>query len=143
MLFRSDISCSLYYHFCLLTLWRPFIHHNLGGAINCPWTVCFDASKAVIALADSYDELFSLYSTPYFMPQCVYAAGIMLLELMASARRATLSEPGAPWSECNQSDGEYVVVFTCTYDITDIASVQRFRHSRTASTICNERYPCF
>ena len=73
---------SLYFHFCLLALFRPFIHHALDVAGTTPRTVCAEAVQAILDLTQSYASMFTLGRTPCLVPYFVFAAGLtrILLE---------------------------------------------------------------
>ena len=79
---RTELALSsMYYHFCLLCMFRPFIGQALQGISNQPHEICMQATQSILALAQAYDDLFSLRRVPAFMPYFVVIAGLFGLSM--------------------------------------------------------------
>jgi len=67
---------SMYYHYAILLLFRPFIKLEFVGSGVSPRDVCSQAADAITALVNSYDQLYTLRRTPSSVPYIVLAASI-------------------------------------------------------------------
>ena len=73
---------SMYYHFCLFCAFRPFIGlRSLGDADIQPQEICTQAAQSILALAQSYDDLFTLRRVSGAMPYFICASGLFNLAL--------------------------------------------------------------
>lgn len=85
----ADTCGSLFYHFCLLTLFRPFCHLGRLDSDLSPVDICAESAESILALARSCNELGERH-LPCFVPLFVYAAG--LTEADIEAGRAVVGE---------------------------------------------------
>lgn len=69
----------LYYHFAILSLFRPFIKLSLSNSKVSPHQICLQAADAITILLRSYDQLYTLARTPSLVPYIVFAALIIHL----------------------------------------------------------------
>jgi hypothetical protein len=76
----------MYYHFAILLLFRPFIKLEIVGSGVSPRDVCVQASDAIMALVNSYSQLYTLRRTPSFVPYFVLAAAIAHLVAVGTGR---------------------------------------------------------
>lgn len=67
---------SMYYHFAILLLFRPFIKLDIVGSGVSPRDVCIQAAEAITSLVNSYDQLYTLRRTPSFVPYFVLTSSI-------------------------------------------------------------------
>jgi len=75
---------SIYYHFCLLSLFRPFFDlPTVYGAQVFPREICDQAAHAIISLTQTYGRLYTLRRISGFVPYFVYAASIVLMAVDA------------------------------------------------------------
>lgn len=74
----------MYYHFCLLCAFRPFIGVTLEGSNISPKEICIQAAQSILALAQSYDDLFTLRRVSGFIPYFVCASGLLSLAMKES-----------------------------------------------------------
>ncbi|OAQ96124.1 hypothetical protein LLEC1_03379 [Akanthomyces lecanii] len=69
----------MYYHFCLLCAFRPFVGTNFADTELQPHDMCTQAVQAILALAQSYDDLFTLRRVSALVPYFVCASGLFSL----------------------------------------------------------------
>lgn len=69
----------MYYHFCLLCMFRPFIGQISTVYNNQPHEICIQAVQSLLALAQAYDDLFTLKRVPGLMPYFVCTSGLFAL----------------------------------------------------------------
>ncbi|KAK3376353.1 fungal-specific transcription factor domain-containing protein [Lasiosphaeria ovina] len=67
----------LYYHFTIITLFRPLIKTRIPNSTLSPQDVSCQAADAIRALLRSYSQLYTLKRVSSFMPYFVLAASIM------------------------------------------------------------------
>lgn len=91
---------SMYYHFAILLLLRPFIKLRFVGSGVSPRDVCAQAADAITTLIRSYDNLYSLARTPSFVPYIALASSI---EHLVIAATADISSSQSPAQESHQS----------------------------------------
>lgn len=72
-------GCSMYYHFCLLCALRPFVNLAKNDSNIQPRKICRQAAQSILALAQSYDDLFTLRRVSGLIPYFVYAAGLFCI----------------------------------------------------------------
>ena len=74
-------SCvnSLYYHYCILSLFRPFIKHLFPQFTVSPRDICSEAAENISSLTRSYRRLYTLRRTPSFKPPISLNATIIHL----------------------------------------------------------------
>lgn len=66
----------MYYHCAILLLFWPFINCSHAHTIPPPRDICVEAAENIAALLCSYRELYTVRSTPTFMPCIILNAGI-------------------------------------------------------------------
>jgi len=73
------MTISMYYHFCLLCAFRPFVSFILDNSDLRPHEICIQATQSILALGQSYDELFTLRRVSGLIPYFVCASGLFTL----------------------------------------------------------------
>lgn len=76
---------SMYYHYVILLLFRPFTRLRIVGSSFLPRDICRQAADALSALASSYSKLYTLQRTPSFVPYIVLTSSITHLEILGTA----------------------------------------------------------
>ena len=76
---KSLMMCSMYYHFGILLLFRPFLKLVLLRSAVSPREICTQAAENISSLLRSYRNLYTLRCTPSFVPYIVLASGIIHL----------------------------------------------------------------
>ncbi|KAL2141533.1 hypothetical protein VTI28DRAFT_2233 [Corynascus sepedonium] len=71
----------MYYHFSLLCAFRPFIDLKLENSDVRPQDICSQAAQSVLALAQSYDDLFTLRRVSGFIPYFIATSGLFSLAM--------------------------------------------------------------
>jgi hypothetical protein len=74
----------MYYHFAILSLFRPLIKLRIIGSSITPRDVCLQAADAITGLLRSYAQLYTLRRTPSFVPYFVLTSSIMHLAIAAA-----------------------------------------------------------
>ncbi|KAJ6442323.1 2-deoxy-D-gluconate 3-dehydrogenase [Purpureocillium lavendulum] len=70
----------MYYQFCLLSLFRPFVRTSFGGELNAqPREICLQAAQSILGLSQSYAGVFGLHRVSPLVPYFVCAAGLLSL----------------------------------------------------------------
>ncbi|KAM3541266.1 hypothetical protein ARSEF1564_005827 [Beauveria bassiana] len=77
----------MYYHFCLLCAFRPFIGCNFTDTESQPHEMCGQAVQSILALAQSYDDLFTLRRVSALIPYFVCASGLFSLAIEDSGSK--------------------------------------------------------
>lgn len=62
-------------------MFRPFIGQALDRSSNQPHEICIEATQSLLALAQAYDDLFTLRRVPGLMPYFVYIPGLFGLAM--------------------------------------------------------------
>ncbi|KJZ68074.1 hypothetical protein HIM_12537 [Hirsutella minnesotensis 3608] len=75
------LFCHMYFHFSLLCAFRPFIGMSLELPDLQPFKLCTQAAQSVLALAQSYEDLFTLQRVSGFIPYFVCASGLFSLAM--------------------------------------------------------------
>ncbi|KAJ6439384.1 glycoside hydrolase family 79 [Purpureocillium lavendulum] len=88
-------ALSIYYQFCLLTLFRSFSSVDLGEFHVCPREICLQAAQTILVLTQSYAGLYGLGRVSPLMPYFVYAAGL-LSQAVEEAGHATCMLEAVP-----------------------------------------------
>jgi hypothetical protein len=86
----------MYYHFAILSLFRPLIKLRIIGSSITPRDVCLQAADAITGLLRSYAQLYTLRRTPSFVPYFVLTSSIMHLAIAAADFTSKGSESGSP-----------------------------------------------
>lgn len=71
----------MYYHFCLLCMFRPFVGIVLSDTDLRPHEVCTQATQSILALGQSYDDLFTLRRVPGLLPYFIATSGLFSLAM--------------------------------------------------------------
>ena len=74
----------MYYHFCLLCAFRPFVGSDFAFSKIQPHEICAQAAQSILALAQSYDDLFTLRRVSALIPYFVCASGLFSLSVEGS-----------------------------------------------------------
>lgn len=77
---------SMYYHYAILLLFRPFIKLDIVGSGVSPRDVCGQAADAITTLVNSYSQLYTLRRTPSFVPYFVLTSSIAHLVTLGNSR---------------------------------------------------------
>ncbi|KAK0713419.1 fungal-specific transcription factor domain-containing protein [Lasiosphaeria miniovina] len=77
----------LYYHFSIITLFRPLVKTRIPNSTISPQDVCCQAADAIRALLRSYSQLYTLKRVSSFVPYFVLAASIMRFTVWISGQR--------------------------------------------------------
>ncbi len=77
---------SMYYHYAILLLFRPFIKLDIISSGVSPRDVCSQAASAISTLVNSYSQLYTLRRTPSFVPYFVLTSSIAHLITLGNAR---------------------------------------------------------
>ncbi|KID94737.1 hypothetical protein MAJ_09327, partial [Metarhizium majus ARSEF 297] len=80
------LFAHIYYHYCLLCAFRPLIGKDVGSTDIWPFTICKETAQSVLALTQSYDDLFTLRRVSGLMPYFVCTAGMLGLSLETEGR---------------------------------------------------------
>lgn len=71
------LTCnSIYYHFCLLVLFQPFLGLAEDDSLIRPSEICAQSALSVLSLAQSYESLFTLRRVSGFVPYFVLTTGL-------------------------------------------------------------------
>lgn len=84
---RCAYHRSMYYHFCLLCAFRPFVGLTMENTNIQPHEICTQAAKSVLSLAQSYDDLFTLRRVSGFIPYFITASGLFSLGMEDAGSR--------------------------------------------------------
>ncbi|KAB5536119.1 hypothetical protein GE09DRAFT_341374 [Coniochaeta sp. 2T2.1] len=87
--FPCTLFAHIYFHFCLLALFRPFINYGIDVAGTSPRVVCAEAVQAILDVTQSYASLFTLRRTPCFVPYFMFAAGLTRIGLESESTAGT------------------------------------------------------
>ncbi|EJP62035.1 nitrate assimilation regulatory protein nirA [Beauveria bassiana ARSEF 2860] len=71
----------MYYHFCILCTFRPFVGSNFAPSEVQPHEMCVQAVQSILILTQSYDDLFTLQRIPAWIPYFVCASGLFSLAI--------------------------------------------------------------
>lgn len=74
----------MYYHFCVLCAFRPFVSLAVGESDIQPHEICTQAAQSILALAQSYDDLFTLRRVSGLVPYFICASGLYGLGMIDS-----------------------------------------------------------
>ncbi|KAK4156801.1 fungal-specific transcription factor domain-containing protein [Chaetomidium leptoderma] len=88
------LFAHMYYHFAILSLFRPLIKLRILGSSITPRDVCSQAADAITGLTRSYAQLYTLRRTPSFVPYFVLTASIMHLAIAATGPSSRARESG-------------------------------------------------
>lgn len=72
---------SMYHHFCLLTLFRPFCHVNSEDIV--PAEICRESADSILCFTQICSQLEN-FSLPCFVPLFIYAAGTVDGDLLGA-----------------------------------------------------------
>ncbi|OIW30459.1 hypothetical protein CONLIGDRAFT_279533 [Coniochaeta ligniaria NRRL 30616] len=89
------LFAHIYFHFCLLALFRPFVLYGVDVAGISPRNVCAEAVNAILGVTQSYASLFTLRRTPCFVPYFVFAAGLTRILLKRDPTAENSSSPSS------------------------------------------------
>ena len=75
----ADRVTSIYYHYSLIILFRPFLRLRFANSLVVPRDICSEAASAISILVSSYRQLHSLRRTPSLLPYMVFVASVIHL----------------------------------------------------------------
>ncbi|KAH7147097.1 hypothetical protein B0J13DRAFT_665162, partial [Dactylonectria estremocensis] len=90
----------MYYHFCVLCAFRPFVSLTWNQSGIQPHKICAQAAQSILALAQSYDDLFTLSRVSGLIPYFICASGMYGLGM---------SESGSPMDLVYLRLGDYTL----------------------------------
>ncbi|KAL6411058.1 fungal specific transcription factor [Ilyonectria robusta] len=90
----------MFYHFCVLCAFRPFVSLAWNHSDIQPHKICAQAAQSILALAQSYDDLFTLRRVSALIPYLVCASGMYGLGM---------SDSGSPMDLVYLRLGEYTL----------------------------------
>ncbi|KAH7140012.1 nitrate assimilation regulatory protein nirA [Dactylonectria estremocensis] len=90
----------MYYHFCVLCAFRPFVSLAWDSSDIQPHKICAQAAQSILALAQSYDDLFTLRRVSGLIPYLICASGMYGLGM---------SESGSPMDLVHLRLGDYTL----------------------------------
>ncbi|KAH7166516.1 nitrate assimilation regulatory protein nirA [Dactylonectria macrodidyma] len=90
----------MYYHFCVLCVFRPFVSLAWNDSDIQPHKICAQAAQSILALAQSYDDLFTLRRVSGLIPYLICASGMYGLGM---------SESGSPMEFVHLRLGDYTL----------------------------------
>ncbi|KAF2461739.1 fungal-specific transcription factor domain-containing protein, partial [Lineolata rhizophorae] len=73
------IALHMYYHLCLLHLFRPLVQFELKGMMETPRDICRRAASSITALFDSHRSLYGLRHINLFLTHIQLSASIVHL----------------------------------------------------------------
>lgn len=87
------VTCSMYYQFCLLSLFRPHISATLRGLHSHPWEICLQAAQSILVLCQSHAGVFDLHRVCLLVPYFVGAAAMISLAVREARDGITKALP--------------------------------------------------
>ncbi|OAQ65596.1 nitrate assimilation regulatory protein nirA [Purpureocillium lilacinum] len=69
----------MYYQFCQLSLFRPYVSMPLAGLHVHPREICLQAAQSILGLSEAYADTFGLRTVSPLMPYFVCASGLLSL----------------------------------------------------------------
>ncbi|KAH7115395.1 fungal-specific transcription factor, partial [Dactylonectria estremocensis] len=90
----------MYYHFCVLCAFRPFVGLAWNQSDIQPHKICAQAAQSILALAQSYDDLFTLRRVSVLIPYIICASGMYGLGM---------SDSGSPMDPVHLRLGDYTL----------------------------------
>ncbi|KAK3366851.1 nitrate assimilation regulatory protein nirA [Lasiosphaeria ovina] len=73
----------MFYHFCLLCAIQPFVGLKIDSDMR-PHEICMQATQSILALVQSYDDLFTLRRVSGLIPYFVCISGLFSLAMQDS-----------------------------------------------------------
>ncbi|KXX78215.1 Conidial development protein fluffy [Madurella mycetomatis] len=90
----------MYYHFCLLCAFRPFVGLVMENTNIQPHKICTQAAKSILSLAQSYDDLFTLRRVSGLMPYFITASSLFSLSMEDAGSRVVDMHPRSSDNTC-------------------------------------------
>ncbi|KAH6959953.1 hypothetical protein BKA56DRAFT_623991 [Ilyonectria sp. MPI-CAGE-AT-0026] len=147
--YRSDtpfiLFIHMYYQFCLLCLFRPFVNVMIKDPDIRPREICLQASQSILALTQSYGDLFTLQRVSVFIPYFVSASGLLSLAMedasegMQSAH-AHVGETASPKIKADPDDDDMAIQGTVSSSQSQ-AEVTGVAHARLLLTEMGRAHP--
>ncbi|KZZ91529.1 Fungal transcriptional regulatory protein [Beauveria brongniartii RCEF 3172] len=75
----SLLFVHMYYHFCLLSVFRSLMNTEFATSELRPHDVCAQAVQSILSLTQSYNDLFTLQRVSALIPYFVCASGLFSL----------------------------------------------------------------
>lgn len=85
---------SMYYHFSILLLFRPFLKLQIIDSQISPRDICIQAALAIQKLLRSYSKLYTLQRTPSFVPYFVLTSTLIHLTVAPMQSRSGVGSSG-------------------------------------------------
>lgn len=83
----------MYYHFCLLCAFRPIVSSEAATSELHAFEICTQAVQAILSLAQSYDDLFTLQRVSALVPYFLSACGFFSLAVEDSGSTIDFVQP--------------------------------------------------
>ena len=117
----ADIR-SLFYHFCLISLFRPFVYAQPDGFAVNSQEICLQAAESIVALSESHFEVFDLHHVPPLVPYFLCDAGLLCLTLGEKGLRLEEDSPmpvtgGCWWGNGGAAEMPRMVEFEDDIDL--------------------------
>ena len=104
----------MYYHFCLIALFRPYVDVVPYASDIQPREICAEAAQSILALAQSYDRLFTLRRFPGFVPYFIVTSGVLSLAMEdkgmpLEAAHVRIGDAVAPMTIADPGQADFVI----------------------------------
>jgi hypothetical protein len=116
---------SMYYHFAILLLFRPFIKLRIKDSSTLPRDICLQAADAIQGLSRSYSKLYTLRRTPSFVPYFILTSAIMHLTIGAESL-APSRGPSDPNTSSPMNPSLAQAISRGIADLTEMAPCHHF-----------------
>ncbi|GAB1311988.1 hypothetical protein MFIFM68171_02198 [Madurella fahalii] len=97
----------MYYHFCLLCAFRPFVSPSVDNTDVRPQEICTQAAHSILALAQFYDDLFTFQRVSGFTPYFICVSGLFCLAMEDGGSQVGLLRLRRADGEAAMTDGEF------------------------------------
>jgi hypothetical protein len=86
----SDQVRSIYYHHCIIHLFRPFVRLIFKDGSKSPRTICAEEAVTILQLMKTYSNTYGLRRGYFVNAECIFSAAIIHLLNMSSQERSLL-----------------------------------------------------
>ncbi|RDW91538.1 hypothetical protein BP5796_02703 [Coleophoma crateriformis] len=92
-------ALHIYYHNCVLHLFRPFLRVTFVQAAKPPHLVCMESARAITQLVALYKHYYGLRRVPLIVTHCTMTAAIQHLVNLSSAKHDVATQAAADLGE--------------------------------------------
>lgn len=136
----------MHYHFCLLSLFTPFIDYPANADHIQPREICTQAAESILALAQSYDRLFTFRRISSFVPYFIASSSLysFAMDNNGAALSATHVRIGYDVAQTVKEDSEAQTTRPSCYDASVSAPYIRLpavEHARALLTRLSATHP--